>query len=746
MEQVGRRRERLVVVAIVAVLAAIAAPAFRGEMVLFNDLGAFHLPFRAFYQSQIQRGESPAWHPGVYNGYDLHAEGQVGMAHPAHFLLYRALPLALAFHTELLLNAITALVGMFLFLRRWVDRRDAALAGAAAFALGGFSAAHTQHPNIVAAAAHLPWLLWSMDGLVRAADRRARARWGLALGMATASQWLHAHPQFLWYSAMAEAAYALFLAWRTPGLLVQLAAWKGAGLLAAGVQIVPTVAAVRGSFRGEVDAEFLALGSLPPSNLLQLVMPYLYQSRVVAPATMVYGTPLGPALDYSDWRTGEFGFGLGMVPLALMLWLVTRRAGLEPRERRLLAWSVVVGGLAFVLALGDYSPLFRWLIRVPTFGMFRVNARAVLLIDLALCIWVAVAASHLARAAGSRETAERPNGGVWLLPAMAAAAVVLAPRFALLFPNVLPREGFSPAWLHALGLGLAFVASGLVFWAARGRSTALTLAMLLLVAELGVSWWTYIRQVPPMRLEAFLETIEVPPSPPPARVVSDDDRLTLRGYALTGGYASLTPLSRPRSRFEGARRAAGASWIESNPPGQPRVWEPVEAPMPRARLVTEVRLATAPDPGLGTIDVAREALVEVGLPAFSGTPGDARVILDRPGRIVLRTETASRQLLVLTERFDPGWRVELDGRRTASLRVNDGFLGCVVPPGSHRLRFRYAPRSHAIGAWVSLLGISLMFGFAILAHMDFPPLPARRVRAGREPWVNRRANTGAGAP
>ena len=88
----GLRREWMVCGGIVLVLAALFAPALRGEVYLFDDLVTFHLPVRAFYADCLKRGESPAWHPGLFNGFDLQAEGQAGMSHPAHRPRTRFIP------------------------------------------------------------------------------------------------------------------------------------------------------------------------------------------------------------------------------------------------------------------------------------------------------------------------------------------------------------------------------------------------------------------------------------------------------------------------------------------------------------------------------------------------------------------------------------------------------------------------------------------------------------------------------
>ena len=92
-----------------------------------------------------------------------HRRGQAGTYHPLHWLLYRWLPLGAAFDLESSLNYPFLLVGTYLLLKRRLNQSAAALFGAAVFTFSGFALLHFVHPNAVAVAAHLPWLLWAID-------------------------------------------------------------------------------------------------------------------------------------------------------------------------------------------------------------------------------------------------------------------------------------------------------------------------------------------------------------------------------------------------------------------------------------------------------------------------------------------------------------------------------------------------------------------------------------------------------
>ena len=80
--------------------------------------------------------------------------------------------------------------------------------GAMASTFCGFMLIHGVHPNIVGVLAHVPWLLWVLDGVAaRAAGRLDRRGVGL-IGLLLGSQLLLGHPQSVWFTGLIGAACA----------------------------------------------------------------------------------------------------------------------------------------------------------------------------------------------------------------------------------------------------------------------------------------------------------------------------------------------------------------------------------------------------------------------------------------------------------------------------------------------------------------------------------------------------------
>jgi hypothetical protein len=91
---------------------------------------------------------------------------------------------------------------------------------------------------------------------------------------------------------------------------------------------------------------------------------------------------------------------------------------------------------------------------------------------------------------------------------------------------------------------------------------------------------------------------------------------------------------------------------------------------------------------------------------------------------------ATGGLVVSSVTFCRGWRLTLDGRPAALLRVNAGFLGFLVPAGWHRAALEYRPAGWVWG--LCLCASTIAAALAALAWRAFPvPLPFPFHRRGK---------------
>ncbi len=604
---------------------ALAGPFFAGRVYTADDLGAFHLPVRAFYAEQLARGQAPDWMPSLYSGFYLTGEGQAGVYHPLHQILYRFLPLRAALAWECLLSYPLMFLGTWLLLRRRIGRGGAAALGAVLFTFCSFNLLHFVHPNAVAVIAHIPWLLWAIDVVLRDARRRRVALAAALIALLTGSQLLLGYPQYVWLSLLAEGAYAVFLlaayrytervgcheriscndcvgcaAQTWPRLVI---AW-GIGLLLGGVQLLPTLDAWLHSERVSAGGSFAAWGSLHPLNLLQLVAPYMFADRVVGDSTH------------------EYGLYLGAAPFVLLMWMLFRRRELGGLSR--LAWSAFgFAVVALLLAFGRYGPLYCVMTWLPVVGTFRFPCRYLILFQLAAAVLAAIGFVLLSRESGIarnnralRLPSQRPSTTLEFVgqPPSAVLGNPAQPRAAV--PQVIlghppsqrrrPWRGlwrdYEPLWcivgfsavVALIGLGfcrqpymasapailagpvLLAAAAVLVVLAAKGHSAALVGLILFAAADLGFYGMSYSVYAHNDVLQRYVAAARTPPGVPEGRVVADllrfdapglrtGDLMTLRGWERADGYAGLAPRRRLDYRLLPALRVAGVRWVKNDP-------------------------------------------------------------------------------------------------------------------------------------------------------------------------------------
>ena len=83
----------------------------------------------------------------------------------------------------------------------------------------------------------------------------------------------------------------------------------------------------------------------------------------------------------------------------------------------------------------------------------------------------------------------------------------------------------------------------------------------------------------------------------------------------------------------------------------------------------------------------------------------------------LRVHALARGVLVLSEIYDAGWRVSLNGSGVPLLRVDGALRGVVVPAGDSVVELRYRPTSFWLGALLTLLTFAILAGVAVRSHI-----------------------------
>jgi hypothetical protein len=350
----------------------------------FHDLRHHHYPWRAWAARTWASGELPLWAP-VAHGYPLMADGQAGILYPPNLLFYRLLSEPVAFDWTVISHHLLATWGAF-----WLARVSGRTIGASTFAgvafgFSGFLVSHLVYLGMFQVIAWSPWMV----GCAILGARRGGWWWGAA-GLVTSMAWLAGHPQAALYASYAaafagaweggreylaaEAADRVQVLRRMLGLPVMAVI----AMLVALPQLIASAELTGFGLReGGVDAEFAAMGGLPPEELVNAALPFTFGAEAPADVPITYhhraGIYVGRGI--SAWEDC-FYLGIPVVILALA-------AGSSRRGR--MWWALVAVGV--VLMLGASTPLYPLFRLLPGMGYFRFPVRGAL--------WVVLAASQL---------------------------------------------------------------------------------------------------------------------------------------------------------------------------------------------------------------------------------------------------------------------------------------------------------------------------------------------------------------
>jgi hypothetical protein len=696
----------------------VAQPLRTGHIPVVLDLGYFHLPLRTWYAECLARGCSFDWLPGMYNGLFITGEGEHGPYHPLHLFAYRFLPLDRAFALEAFLPFPAMLLGMFLFLRRHTGSA-AAILGAMLYTFSTNNVSHGCHVNYLSILAHMPWLLWLIDGATAGATPTRRRLSLVGIALLTGSQLLLGQPQAMSYSLLAEILYCCFRVepLRLPLRVgLPLVSAKLLGGLIGAVQLLATWEFLGHSSRTSWDPN---IGSLPFLLLVQLLTPALMRQ------------PL------EGWFYEAFY--LGMVPIILALsfplfaFVLGEKRMVESEEQRIdsgrrLAWfALVLGILAVWLATGSHGGLYSLQLKLPFVKYFRAPGRYINLLGFAAAVLSAVVFQQLqAHVWTGQPLAWRRLVLPWL---GVAATLTVAVAFHGAYPHLEQRHLSSSFYAGPLMAAGAAVALTL---AARGRAIGLCALMALAVVDIdyfclrgpnvGEPLWRYSPTIADWK-SRFPE----PPSVGPARVLSLNmsalgalwqGRRLVNGYRggleprKTLDYLHLLPLRLSAVAFY---NVSDRSLLADNQELGPAdgSWHAVPSPLPRVRLLGRAQVSDKPEVDLEHIDIETTALVTHPIPIEDGESGIATLVHEEPGEMCLRAEAPGRRLLVIADSYDPAWQVEVDGERSSVERVNGDFLGCVLERGTHEVRFVFRPASIYYGRRLSLIGFALALLIAL---------------------------------
>ncbi len=154
--------------------------------------------------------------------------------------------------------------------------------------------------------------------------------------------------------------------------------------------------------------------------------------------------------------------------------------------------------------------------------------------------------------------------------------------------------------------------------------------------------------------------------------------------------------------------------------------------LPRARLYSHWQINTNDTATLQTLastnfDAWQTVLVSTAVPtapaanATNENSGTVEYQSYRPKDLVLDTRAGAPTVLLLNDKFDPHWRVFVDGKPAELLRCNFIMRGVYLPTGPHTVEFRLSIANGPLYVSLTAIGVGILLcGILVFAERRNP--------------------------
>src|ERR1035437_3563551 len=729
-----------------------------GERVLSGwgqDVFLQFIPWRQFGFDQLRHGNLALWNPHLFSGAPFFGGFQSALLYPPN-VLFLVLPLGPAINWSIALHVFLA--GAFTYW--WTARRGLhPLACFLSAVMFMFCGAHFPHiyagplPNLCTLV-WAPLLFLAIDGLF---DKPSLG-WSLLGMFAVAMQVLAGHPQYVFYTGVAAALYAVLCACQAADrkwFLLGLAGIVAGGIALSAGQLFTGLAESRETLRSAGLPYGLAESySFPPENFLTLLAPHIFGSTK---------SPTYWGRCYF-WETSFFVSVTG---------LVLASAGAIWGERHQRRFALVMALVLIVLALGSHTPLFKLLYYyAPGFDKFRGSAKFLFLASLFVALLAGIGLDRVLNGfrvpglicAGAAGMAVLLVAAVlWLQPSSAADAasegtswhkILLAIRGT--GETMLPEADYrDPAFVSKasegatrslwIGAGSCALLAALLFLA---RSSARTIPLLVVLGAVELLLFAHDS----LDTCALSETVDsgmrqfLNEHPGDYRIINMANPNTAmllgaqniwgydpgveRRYAefihcTQGKHPELATYSTVVSQYHPLYAMLRCRFQFALTVGGVVISEATNA-MPRLQLVSRCRVMPRRDDIFAALTNAafnprEEVILETAPdpePRAAANAGTVSLLESSTDYLTLEADVQSPSILLVTDTYAKGWRARpLAGTVQSTYHVlpADYCLRAIpLAAGHHHLRLEYQPAGFVIGKWVSIVSLVVFVGLLAL--------------------------------
>lgn len=725
-----------------------------------SDTFAYFLHMRHFGFGHLANGLLPQWNPHIYSGVPYAANFQAALFYPPN-VVYMALPLAKAVTADFALHVF--LLGYFtFFLARAIDLRPTAAFFSGAmlmFSFPAFLRIAPGHLTILAELSWIPLLFCSIEMGLRRPGLNA-----ILVGVISTTMLIFAgHPQYFFMTGAVAAPYVCMRLfgcpqrWKSLGALTLIPALS---VLTAAIQLWPAYSLLAETDRSNTPSfGFAASLSFPFENLAMFLTPWLL------------GDVSNGAGYWGRWWGWEVCAFVGIVFLFLAIYGLIYGKG----RLRLLLFGFVF--IAFLLAFGSYTPLYKFLYDyMPGISLFRGPARFLVYPTLFLSL---LAGIGIERFLENRKGATGIAVAVQILAALmlgGVAWIVWQAHNSVendLWRALMQRMHINGQTLSAFSDTVYFQAtltgilallvaaatcvtfSLFLFLSKQRRWAAYACLIVGLVEVFGHARYARptwnLSQVYSATLNGYYGSVG--PEQRVFETIAPTHALSLRGYnawgydpfmfwrydlfarAMTGNTLLRETINIPYPNLFRIVRCALATSFKNGAP----LTAAIPQPLPRFSLMTRYAVASSPAEVIEKMTVPAFDPTQIVIletppspePEQGGEQGTVQVTGESTDEIRLRVDLPRPAILLVTDSYAKGWRCEGSNNPTQKdYRVLPADLAVRAIPlaaGPHQLRLVYAPLAFTLGKWTTLLssatlGLLAIAGFARNRAVSLPEL------------------------
>ena len=689
------------------------------QLIVTPDFGrsdAWHFSFatKVALSRALSLSSLPLWEPLLAGGFPLFAEGQVGALFLPNLILFRLLPLIVAYNSALTLTFITLAIGTYLYLRVLKRSAAASLFASLVLTFSGLPVLQMTHLTLLQGITLMPLIMW-VGLLLATQPRRSRI---VLLACLVAQQIFAGFPQATFMTVLLLLGQSAFLAFRHQrvGALLATLISLLLGIGLAAVQLVPSfefLTQINAPTTG-FDYHTASYFSFPLIHLKTFLSPFALGD----PTRGTY--PSFVAFDGSIfWENTAY---MGVVPLLLVL-----LSFLQKRERR---WKFFFGGTllaSLLLALGKYAPTYIVYSFWP-FTLFRVPSRFLWITSWSLAVlsafgwdavWERLKLPRLMRTFGAMFLF-----GIALvqlyLPWYHYHLLVNAQAWSA--PSPFADRSTANAPMITPDVGLRYSEAFATGWKEGAPYEALRI--------IPMPNSNIISRIPSFTAYAgrFLWRNTIAESLVLSHVAIGEREATISalGQKLLSIYGVGSVVMTEPTTYEGLQPVRSIPLTRDR---QATLYRNQDA-VARFRLVAEATAAaTVKEVARVMIDdafIPRQSVVvsssDVAKNAsLSSLVGPKRNSASTHGQITLVAETPTHlqlsiqdhpnaSMLVTTDTYYPGWEATIDGAEAAIIPANISQRAIMIPKGNHVVNLHFRPLSLRVGTAVTILTFLITVG------------------------------------